>query len=97
MSSQAGILDFQPSVQTAGVQVWWGVERQTMLLPWQGFKKSYKNLSVDNMQILGNNYQPVQTFCWTETGIFREHKGQADLYYHGIKPARSTKLIARLP
>ena len=49
------------------------------------------------MQISGNNFQPVQTFCWTETGIFRENREQADICHLATKPATNTKLGARQP
>ena len=56
-----------------------GVEWQIMFLPWKGFKYHIQTKMFNNMQIPGNNYQPVQTFCWTETGLFRENRSQADI------------------
>ena len=74
-----------------------GVEWQIMFLPWKGFKYHIQTKMFNNMEIPGNNYQPVQTFCWTETGLFRENRGQADISYHATKPVASTKLVARQP
>ena len=56
MSYQGGILDFQPSVQTAGIQVGGGVDWQIMFLPWQGFKYHIQIKRFDNRQISDNKY-----------------------------------------
>ena len=82
MSYQGGILDFEPSVTTAGILVWRELNDRSCFLPQQGFKYHIQTKWFDNMQIPGNNYQPAQTFCWTGTGIFRENRGQADI----VKP-----------
>ena len=76
---------------------WGGVDWQIMFLPWQGFKYHIQIKRFDNRQISDNKYKPVQTFCWTETGIFRENRNQAYMSDLATKPATTTKLVARQP
>ena len=78
MNYPGGMWDFIPSVDTLEVPDRGEAGGQTLFLPWQTSKYQTTTKLFYHISFLGNNYQPVQSFCWSETTIFRENITQAD-------------------